>query len=267
MTTVTQHNPNTPVWFDVMTTNTDAARAFYHALFGWTYEIGGADTGFYTMCKLGSEVAAGLGAVHPGQNMPTAWTVYFGVADADATVEKVKAAGGQVMVPVMDVLDQGRMAVCVDPTGASFGLWQPMAHIGTTVTDQHGAMAWCEVNTRNGAAAAEFYRNVFDLEPQKLDDASITYYLLNQNGVTVAGVLQMGPDFANASPQWMPYFRVDNLDESSLVVTANGGKVTHGPFDSPHGRLAVIMDPQGGTLSIIAPPEAPADLQEGPPVS
>ena len=89
MTIVARHNPDKPIWFDVMTTDPDAARKFYGTLFGWTYDIGPAETGFYTMCKVGNDNAAGLGPMMPGQEMPPAWTVYFGVTDADATVAKV----------------------------------------------------------------------------------------------------------------------------------------------------------------------------------
>lgn len=254
MTTVAGHAANKPIWFDVMTTDPDGARKFYSALFGWTYDIGGEEFGFYTMCKVGNGNAAGLGPMMPGQEMPPAWTVYFGVTDCDATVEKIKQNGGQVLVPTMDVMEFGRMAVCMDSTGAAFGLWQPKQHVGATVIEEHGAMAWCEVNTRDASAASAFYRDVFSLDAQKLDDPSMTYFMLNQSEAPVAGVLQMNADWGELPPHWMSYFVVNNIDESSEVVKANGGKVAHGPFDSPYGRIAVIMDPQGAALSIIQPP-------------
>jgi uncharacterized protein len=254
MTTVTGHSANRPIWFELTTSDPDGARRFYEALFGWTYEIGGEDTGFYSMCKIGNENAAGLGPNMPGQEMPPAWSVYFGVADVDASVAKAQQNGGQVIVPVMDVLEYGRMAVCVDSTGAAFGMWQPKLHVGATVIEQHGAMGWCEVNTRDAAAASAFYRDVFALDAQKLDDPSMTYYMLNQNDAAVGGVLQMNADWGDAPPHWMPYFVVNDLDASAETVKSNGGTVTHGPFDSPYGRIAVIMDPQGAALSIIQPP-------------
>lgn len=256
MTTVAGHAANKPIWFDVATTDPDGARKFYEALFGWNYEIGGEETGFYTMCKIGDLNAAGLGPIMPGQDMPPAWTVYFGVEDADATVEKVKKAGGQVMVPVMDILEYGRMAVCIDSTGAVFGLWQPKLHVGATVIEQHGAMGWCEVNTRDANGAAAFYGEVFGLAPQKLDDPSVTYFMLNQGEAPVGGVMQMTEAYGDMPPNWMPYFVVSDVHKSVGVVKEQGGKVLQGPFDSPYGRIAVILDPQGAALSIITPPAA-----------
>lgn len=50
-----------------------------------------------------------MGKMQPER--PTAWASYISVADADETAEKVKAAGGGVVVVVpMDVMDIGRMA-------------------------------------------------------------------------------------------------------------------------------------------------------------
>jgi predicted enzyme related to lactoylglutathione lyase len=50
-----------PSWADLMTDDPEAARAFYGALFGWTFDIGGPESGHYTMCKTGAHNAAGLG--------------------------------------------------------------------------------------------------------------------------------------------------------------------------------------------------------------
>lgn len=254
MTIVARHDFNKPIWFDVTTSDPDGARKFYEALFGWNYDIGGQETGFYTMCMIGNSNAAGLGPNMPGQDMPPAWTVYFGVADADATVEKVKQAGGQVMVPVMDVLEYGRMAICTDSAGAVFGLWQPKLHVGATVIEQHGAMGWCEVNTRDASGTASFYGDVFGLKPQKLDDPNVTYFMLNQGEAPVGGVMEMTEAFGDMPPHWMPYFVVTDVDTSSQTVKDNGGKVLQEPFDTPYGRISVIMDPQGAALSIITPP-------------
>lgn len=258
MTTVARHNSNKPIWFDVTTSDPDGARKFYSALFGWTYEIGGPETGFYTMCKIGNNNAAGLGPNMPGQESPPAWTVYFGVDDADAAVAKVTSAGGQAVVPVMDVMEFGRMAICADSTGAMFGLWQPKLHVGATVIDEHGAMGWCEVNTRDADGASAFYNSVFGLTPQSLEDPNMKYFMLNQGETAVAGVLQMTSEWGNMPPHWMPYFVVDNTDASCDIVKSNGGIVSHGPFDTPYGRIAVIMDPQGAHLSIVQPPASAA---------
>jgi predicted enzyme related to lactoylglutathione lyase len=55
---------------------------------------------------------------------PNHWHVYFGVADADATVAKATELGGSVLVPAFDS-PVGRMAVIADPHGAVFSIIQP----------------------------------------------------------------------------------------------------------------------------------------------
>ena len=53
MTTHAYAKPaGTPTWGDLMTPDIDAARAFYHAVFGWEYDIGGPEFGGYTTARL-----------------------------------------------------------------------------------------------------------------------------------------------------------------------------------------------------------------------
>ncbi len=111
MPTLAAHVPGTPSWFDLMTSDAEAGRAFYGALFGWTWDVSGPEMGHYGIARREGAVAAGLGAIPPGNPMPPAWTVYFAVESADATAEAITAAGGVVMMPPMDVGPEGRMAI------------------------------------------------------------------------------------------------------------------------------------------------------------
>ena len=66
MTTHSQAKPaGTPTWIDLMAPDVDAARAFYHAVFGWEYDIGGAEYGGYTTARLGQRTTAGLMGPQP----------------------------------------------------------------------------------------------------------------------------------------------------------------------------------------------------------
>ena len=59
------------------------------------------------------------------QGMPTAWTPYICVADADATVEKIKSGGGKIYMGPHEIPNVGRFAVCADPQGAMFNIIHP----------------------------------------------------------------------------------------------------------------------------------------------
>lgn len=244
---------NCPVWFDLSTSDFAAAKQFYAELFGWTYEESGPEMGYYTMAFRDGRAAAAIAPKMPGQEHgPVAWTVYFGVDNIGATVGRIKEAGGSVMVEPMHIGDAGHMAIVGDSDGAVFGLWQGETFPGAGIEGEHGAMAWAEVNSRDSAANAAFYSRVFDLTSQKLDMPGPTYYTLHHGEPAVAGVLQMDENWAGIPPHWMPYFAVAKLADADACVTKHGGKLLHGPIDSPYGRIMVVQDAQGAVFSYIS---------------
>ncbi|MGA9524655.1 MAG: VOC family protein [Myxococcaceae bacterium] len=254
MTTINKHTFGTPAWVDLMTPDLEKARAFYGELFGWTFDVGSPETGFYTMCRLGGRNAAGMGKMPPDAPFPTSWSVYFAVESTDATCARIKEHGGQIMMEPMDVMGEGRMAFCADSTGAAFGLWQPMRHTGANVIEEPGAMVWQEVNTRDAARAVKFYSGVFGLEGRKLEDPTMQYFTLHKGPKAVCGVLQMDEKWPKEiPPHWMNYFAVSNTDEAVKKVTKLGGKVVEAPFDTPYGRMAVVTDPFGAHFNLVVP--------------
>ena len=106
----TSYLPGTPCWTDVTSTDLSRAVEFYRGLFGWDAEVGGPESGGYTMFKLdGKNVAAGSPPM--GEAAASYWTTYIASDDVDATAEKIRAAGGTVMMDPFDVFDAGRMTI------------------------------------------------------------------------------------------------------------------------------------------------------------
>jgi hypothetical protein len=234
-----------------MTSDAASARQFYAGILGWEYDISGPEFGGYAMARRGTDVCAGIGQMQPEDDYPAAWTVYFGVTNADATAQMITAANGTVMTPPMDIGQFGRMAICQDPTGAVFGLWQPMKHVGSGLIGDPGAMVWSEVNTRDATAASAFYCKVFGLREDVMEMQGAPYHMLHTAEGPACGVLQMTTEWGDLPPHWMAYFAVEDADEAKRKVEASGGKVPFGPFDSPYGRIIVVMDPQGAAVSLI----------------
>jgi len=115
---------NTLCWNELMTPDIERAREFYKTLFGWNLKV----TPEYTEIDLGSTGIGGMMQITPEmQGMPTAWTPYICVADADATVAKIKSGGGQVFMGPHEIPNVGRFAVCADPQGAMFNIIHPNA--------------------------------------------------------------------------------------------------------------------------------------------
>lgn len=251
MSVVNGHAPGTPSWFDLMTSDAAAARDFYGAVLGWTYEVGGPETGFYAMAMKDGQPVAGIGQKPADAPWPSAWSVYFDTVDVDASVAHARALGGAVVMPPMDVMDVGRMAILSDPTGAVFGLWQARLHKGAGRIHEHGTPAWCEVNTRDADAASAFYSALMGLEIQRLENPKTTYYALCRDEIRCCGVLQMNEEWGDLPPHWMAYFAVDNADEARERAQSAGGTSPCPNFDTPYGRIVIVIDPTGAAVSLI----------------
>ncbi|MEI2736162.1 MAG: VOC family protein [Rhodoblastus sp.] len=250
----TKRSPGEVTWMDLSTPDLVAAKKFYQQVFGWAYQDTGQAFGHYNMAQTQQHNAAGMAQMDSGAQMPSAWTIYFSSDDAAADAQRVKALGGQVLMDAMVVGDTGAMAICADPTGAVFGLWQAKEHIGANIVGEHGSMAWWEVNTRDLVAARDFYNKLFDLTPHKME--GMEYYTMQHGEEMICGVLQMDENWANIPPHWMGYFGVDDTDAAVERATAAGGIVGVPAFDMPYGRMAVIVDPFGAAFSIVQPPQA-----------
>ena len=117
--------------------------------------------GVYYMARIrGGDVAA-ISSTPPGAPPMAMWNTYVAVADADASAAKVRDAGGTVFMDPFDVMDAGRMAVVADPEGAMFCLWQAKENIGAKVVNEHGALNFNGLATRDPEAAEPFYNAVF----------------------------------------------------------------------------------------------------------
>lgn len=242
---------NQPIWFDLMTSDAESARAYYHAILGWEYDISGPEMGHYAVGMLDGAPTAGIGTIPEGAGFPPSWTVFFGVADADAAAKAVTGNGGTVMMGPESVADVGRYAIVQDPTGAVFGLWQPGIHTGAGLVGEHGGMAWCEVNSRDAEKAATFYAKIFGLRDQVLEMQGSPYHMLHAADQPVCGALQMTAEWGELPPHWMTYFAVRDIEAAKATVLKHGGQVPFGPFDSPYGKIIVTKDPQGAAVSFI----------------
>ncbi|MEM7124678.1 MAG: VOC family protein [Chloroflexota bacterium] len=247
-TRTTKRDAGTPTWFDLMTSDIDAAKTFYAEILGWNYLDTGADFGHYNLAVSQGHNAAGMGPIPPGAEMPSAWTVYFASDDASADAERVKTLGGQVMSE-HTVGDLGKMAICTDPTGAAFGLWQAINHIGAGVENEPGGMCWCEVNTRDSAAALDFYTKLLTLTPTKME--GMEYHILQRGEEMLCGIMQMDDDWEGVPSHWLGYFAIDNTDEAVERAATVGGKVQVPAFDMEYGRTAVLSDPAGANFGIV----------------
>ena len=239
-----------------MAPDADAARAFYQKVFGWEYDIGGPEYGGYTTARLGQHMVAGLMGLQPDDPpMPAAWSLYFATDDIEADVAKAVELGAKVVSPVMAVGEFGSMAVCEDPTGATFSFWQAGSHVGSQVTEEPGSAAWYELYTPNAKQARDFYMAVLGVTADAMP-GGMEYYVLKHGEQMLAGIMQIDPAWGNFHPQWMTYFSVADVDKTVETVTKNGGKNMGSIDDSPFGRIAALADPSGAYFKVVEPPKS-----------
>lgn len=259
MAQVEDHVPFTPGWIDIGA-DVEGAKAFYSALFGWeTVDAGPPEeTGGYGFFLKGGRMVAGYG---PQQNAGAPfWTTYVIVPDAEDVAAKVSAAGGQVVLPPMDVMDQGRMAVFQDAGGAFFSVWQPGQHRGAQVVKEDGAFTWAELDTRDVAGAKAFYEAVFGWGSETSEGGGMVYTEWKLGGESIGGMMDMPPMVpAEVPPYWLVYFQVADVDAAAARVGELGGSVMAPPMDFPGGRFAVVADPQGAVFGLMSGGESAGD--------
>ena len=192
---------------------------------------------------------------HMQEGQPTAWATYVSVADADETADKVKAAGGPVVVEPMDVMDIGRMAFFADPTGAVFGVWQPKTFPGADLINVPNSLCWNEVLTRDAESDKAFYPAVFGWVAGRptFEGAPESDTVWELDGKPVGGMMQMTDEYFpdEVPPHWSVCFAVADCDATTAKARELGATVAMEPIDMPIGRFAGLVDPQGAPLAIM----------------
>jgi uncharacterized protein len=250
---VTENQPDgTPTWIDLGIPDLDRAMEFYGALFGWQFEVGPVEFGRYTTAYAGGRRVAAMAPNSDPDATEFWWNVYLASADCDATAEAVRQAGGTVVNPPMDVMDQGRMAIVRDPAGGQFGLWQGLAHIGCERVNEPNTLVRNDLVTDQPEVTRPFYAEVFgftlDGNPD-LPEFDFTF-LRRPDGHEIGGIMGVPP---GSGTSWSTTFEVDDTDAAVQRAVAAGGRA--GQVDEMvYGRFAQLTDPFGVQLSIIARP-------------
>jgi len=239
-------------WINMLTPQPAEARAFFGKVLGWTY---------VEMPGIGHRVQVGghdIGGLFDlaGPNTPPGTPPLIGVMvkvdSADAAGEKVTSLGGTAK-PAFDIMDQGRMAVCFDPNGAEFDVWEPRKGPGTDVdSNLHGAPTWFETMTTDVDRAVTFYSGLFGWTAGVMPMPGFTYTTFKHGGADVAGMMQITPEMGKVRPHWGTYFTVKDADETAREAVKLGAKLCLPVRDIPGiGRFGGITSPQGVTFYVI----------------
>ncbi len=252
-----------PNWVDCATTDLAAAEAFYAKLFGWTSQrIPGSGGMVYALQYLNGKRVAGLFELPEhvrAMGVPPHWETSIEVADLPAALDKVRAAGGQVLADAATEPGVGDMATVQDPVGAVLRLWTSEPSHGGEAFNMPGTLGWNELATGAPEKAAQFYANVLGVEIEAMEGPT-PYRVMKVDGEPVAGILTKTPEMGDFPDAWDVYFAVEDVDAAVANAEAAGATVLKPAFDVAGGgaRLAVLQDPQGAVFEVIKMAEGQA---------
>src|SRR5262249_36849529 len=169
---------------------------------------------------------------------------------ADAAAKKAKELGGSILMEPFDVMDVGRMAVIQDKQGAVFSVWEAKKHIGAEVMNEPGALCWAELDTNDTKSAEKFYTALFGWGTKP----SETYTEWQRGGQSIGGMMTIPKEWGPVPPNWLVYFMVSDVDETTKKAGSLGAEAVVPPMDIPKtGRFSVIRDPQGAVFATFKP--------------
>ncbi len=251
-------------WYELMTSDPEAALAFYGDVVGWTaqpFDSEGTDGPYHVLT--GSAGAMGGLMAIPDEakecGMTPWWGGYVASADVDADADRLARAGGSIRRPAEDIPGVGRFAVMGDPGGATFMLLKgsspepfPVAPPMAT-----GHVGWHELYSGAFDADLAFYTGQLGWSKGDAMDMGEmgSYQLVSQTGgsdfTSMTGGIMPCPAVMPA-PVWLFYFSVGDIDEAARRVEAGGGTLLNGPMEVPGGAwILQASDPQGAMFALV----------------
>jgi uncharacterized protein len=259
------------IWYELLTSDADAAGEFYGSVVGWT-STGSGQPGMdyrFFHSRPGGNPDDGVGgymAITPEMaehGARPAWIGYIAVDDVDAAVDSITKAGGSNFMPAMDLDGVGRMAMVADPQGAPFyvmkGASDETSHAFAAYEPKVGHCAWNELSTTDPEAAKGFYGAQFGWSKDgDLDMGPMgKYEFLKASGsrFVLGAVMPRMPEMPVSA--WLFYFRVPDIDVGAAAIAAAGGTVLMEPMEIPGGEYSLTAtDPDGAVFGLVGPRSA-----------
>ncbi len=244
------------VWYELTTTDMQAAKAFYAAVVGWGTRDASMAGIPYTVFTAGEVSVCGMMALPEDARKVgerPMWIGYICVDDVDATADRIKRLGGAVHVPPQDILDVSRFSVVSDPQMATFALFklQSPGHQQLVDLRTPGGVGWHELLADDWEKAWVVYSELFGWQKANADIGVMgEYQQFSAGGQTIGGMLTKPPTVPASC--WLYYFNVGDVDTAIKHVKAGGGQVLRGPIEVVDGNWIVeCVDPQGALFALV----------------
>ncbi len=245
-------------WYDVMTTDVEAAGRFYADVVGWETQHQGDGYTVFTSNGMG---CAGLMAVPEdaaSMGARPAWMGYIKVDDCAAACAALKAEGGAVHKGPVTIEGVIVFAVVADPQGAGFLIAQPLPSMppARPAPGAPGTVGWHELMAANAETAWPFYEKLFGWSKSTaLDMGPMGTYQIFRTGGEDSGAMMTKPKENPAPvPYWNYYINVASVTAAAQKIAALGGSVLMGPHEVPGGQhILQALDPQGALFCLVSP--------------
>ena len=250
------------IWYELMTTDADAAANFYGSVVGWKIPGRAAPEGkdYRPIVRSDGGSAGGVLQLSSGEvargARPT-WLGYLGVADVDQATAAIVSDGGRVLMAKM-TLPVGDIAMVADPMGAPFYVMRPVPPPGQAdkksdvfhpTQAQH--VRWNELLSPDLSRAGRFYAKHFGFElrdTMPMGDHG-DYHFIDLEGARLGGMMTSQPSTPGG---WQFYFGVPSVTAAKRAVEAGGGKIVMDVHQVPGGDWVMIaVDPQGASFGLV----------------
>lgn len=231
--------PGSFAWFDLVSSNPDAAQAFYSDLFGWQFGTPAGDG--YRLISGGGEALGGLVAssdVDAGSEFPSQWVPVLAVTDVMQATGAATANGGK-LVRSPFTTSAGIFATVRDPRGALLVLYTGTEGFPLDAAQKLNTWYWADLLTDSPSWTKAFYKAVAGLEIRQ--DGELTVFA--SNGQARGGVVQVSR--SRIEPTWLPYVAVSDVRKTARRSQELGG----GPLTITDDA-AILLDPTGAAIGV-----------------
>ena len=246
--------PGKFVWADLFSTEPNTSARFYGALFDWTSRTFTDEGGKYVMLRSAHGPVTGVvrGPDRKDDRPSARWVGYISSPDVDAGAEKIVASGGRILAGPLPVPERGNHLIAADAEGALFGLMDSTTGDPADDEVQVGGLLWFNLFAHNPEGAAEFYGSVgqFESAPWRTEGT-----ILSAGDRGRAGISKLDRN-TTATPTWVPFFKVADIDRKLKVAKRLGAKVVIEKLTVETGtQIAVLADTLGAVFALAQVPE------------